>query len=263
MKPRKRVLCFLLNFFNGLFFVQLCQEKKELKDEKLQLKSTVERLQCQVQQQMHAMFLWMTPDPASMMNAGAFPYPPPLVPHGASDADAHLRPGQVQLPFSGPVQHNGYVPIPVVTGSMPIHPALQAHYAYNPMGAPYFPYPFNFSNSSSQAEVPSAQAPPVSLSASGYPMQMRPMQPFTVTPTYPQAYGPEFLSMPPPVPENQYGFDAGLMAGAAVASSCHAEQNRVSSSPKPSNDEHEADNSQHVQTALQLQTPASLLSPRP
>ncbi|KAI5057407.1 hypothetical protein GOP47_0027422 [Adiantum capillus-veneris] len=205
----------------------LGQEKKELHEEGLQLTSKVQHLQGQVCQQMHAMLLWMTADPASMMGV----YSVNSATHGTGEAEARATPqvglSQMQLSFLGPQ------PMPLVPA---VHPALQAYYGCSGRGAPYCPFPFNYTDGASiQAEPFCGQVP------QGYPPQahqiplMHHLQPVPQAVPYSQAYGPHYHLMTPAVTESWNVMDAGSLRGGSL---CHNYQHPDSSSVKPCINEH-------------------------
>lgn len=73
------------------YFIQLVQEKNELREEKSSLKSDIENLNVQYQQRLRVMFPWAAIDPSVVMGP----------------------------PYSYPV------PVPVPAGPIPMHPSLQ------------------------------------------------------------------------------------------------------------------------------------------
>lgn len=74
-------------------YVQLTQEKNELREEKASLKSDIESLNVQHQQRLRVMFPWAAIDPSVVMGP----------------------------PYSYPV------PVPVPPGAIPMHPSLQPY----------------------------------------------------------------------------------------------------------------------------------------
>ncbi|MCO5565141.1 hypothetical protein L7F22_018813 [Adiantum nelumboides] len=220
----------------------LCQEKKELHEERQQLTFKVQRLQNQVCQQMHAMFLWMTTDPASMMSvctANSSSHSPPEV---DIRARPQIGPSQMQLPFLGPQ------PMPLVPAPMPVHPALQSYYGYNARGTPCFPFPFKLSDG-----APSQVEPHCSQLLQGYPLQahqnpvMHPAAPVPQDALYSQGYGSHYPFMTPAMTENQNTMDSQTLRRASMG---HSDQQPGLTSVKPCTNEHIANTDRRPTTVL-------------
>lgn len=81
----------LLVLLISFHYIQLTQEKTELREEKASLKSDIENLNVQYQQRLRVMFPWAAMDPSVVMGP----------------------------PYSYPV------PVPVPSGPIPMHPSLQ------------------------------------------------------------------------------------------------------------------------------------------
>nr|CAN69588.1 hypothetical protein VITISV_019798 [Vitis vinifera] len=107
----------------------LVQEKNELREEKVALKSDIDNLNVQYQQRLRVMFPWAPIDPSVVMGPSPYSYP---------------------------------VPVPVPSGPIPMHPSLQPFPFFgnqNPSGIPnpcstFIPYQ---TPANPPTEVPSAQ----------------------------------------------------------------------------------------------------------
>lgn len=105
------------------------QEKNELREEKMALKSDIDNLNVQYQQRLRVMFPWAPMDPSVVMGPSPYSYP---------------------------------VPLPVASGPIPMHPSLQPFPFFgnqNPNGIPnpcstFIPYQ---TPANPPTELPSAQ----------------------------------------------------------------------------------------------------------
>lgn len=113
----------------SFYYNQLVQEKNELREEKVALKSDIDNLNVQYQQRLRVMFPWAPIDPSVVMGPSPYSYP---------------------------------VPVPVPSGPIPMHPSLQPFPFFgnqNPSGIPnpcstFIPYQ---TPANPPTEVPSAQ----------------------------------------------------------------------------------------------------------
>lgn len=113
----------------SFYYTQLVQEKNELREEKIAIKSDIDNLNVQYQQRLRVMFPWAPMDPSVVMGPSPYSYP---------------------------------VPMPVASGPIPMHPSLQPFPFFgnqNPSGIPnpcstFIPYQ---TPANPPTELPSAQ----------------------------------------------------------------------------------------------------------
>lgn len=113
----------------SVFYKQLTQEKNELREEKVSLKSDIENLNAQYQQRVRVMFPWAAIDPSVVMGP----------------------------PYSYPV------PVPVPPGSIPMHPSLQPFPFFGSQNPGTIPNPC-----STFVPYPTPSNPPVEQPAAQY-----------------------------------------------------------------------------------------------
>jgi hypothetical protein len=223
-------------------FVQLQQEKTELREEKAALKTETEQLQNQLQQRLRGMLPWMSMDPtAALMGAAPYPYPMP-VPQPPPATPASTPPTSEPAPPVATSQPPVVGPSPFLSLAPPgvyMHP--YAMYGARPPegGHPYMPYPPYTAGSHSHVERPYAQYPSPISTMPGYLVQMQPP---------PQGGANTAAMYRPPPPYGVPGMTLvppGQARGPHSTYPPHMHGPRVANSPEP----------QGVETSLQLQTP--------